>query len=41
MDQRSAAEELGLDVGDQVTLSADERADPTDGLTQSVTIRPH
>jgi S-adenosyl-L-methionine hydrolase (adenosine-forming) len=41
MDQRSAAEELGLDVGDQVTLSADERSDPTDGVTQSVTIRPH
>ncbi|MET0909390.1 MAG: SAM-dependent chlorinase/fluorinase, partial [Ilumatobacteraceae bacterium] len=39
MDQRSAAEELGLDVGDQVTLSADV-ADASDGLTQPVTIRP-
>jgi len=35
MDQRSAADELGLDVGDQVTLtaSADE------GVTQPVTLR--
>jgi S-adenosyl-L-methionine hydrolase (adenosine-forming) len=40
MDQRSAAEELGLDVGDQVTLRAGEPDDGTDGLTQSVTIRP-
>lgn len=40
MDQRSAAEELGLDVGDQVTLSADERSGTTGGLTQPVTIRP-
>ena len=39
MDQRSAADELGLDVGDQVTLRPDEIA-ASDGLTQSVTIRP-
>ncbi len=36
MDQRSAAEELGLDVGDQVTLTA---AGDDDGLTQPVTLR--
>jgi S-adenosylmethionine hydrolase len=35
MDQRSAAEELGLDVGDQVTLTASDDA----GLTQQVTLR--
>jgi len=35
MDQRSAAEELGLDVGDQVTLTASEDA----GITQQVTLR--
>jgi S-adenosylmethionine hydrolase len=35
MDQRSAAEELGLDVGDQVTLSAGDDA----GLTQPVSLR--
>jgi S-adenosylmethionine hydrolase len=35
MDQRSAAEELGLDVGDQVTLTASD----DDGLTQQVTLR--
>jgi S-adenosyl-L-methionine hydrolase (adenosine-forming) len=36
MDQRSAADELGLDVGDQVTLTA---AGDDDGVTQSVTLR--
>lgn len=36
MDQRSAADELGLDVGDQVTLTA---GDDDPGVTQSVTIR--
>jgi S-adenosyl-L-methionine hydrolase (adenosine-forming) len=35
MDQRSAAEELGLDVGDQVTLTASDDA----GTTQPVTLR--
>ena len=35
MDQRSAAEELGLDVGDQVTLTASD----DDGVTQPVTLR--
>jgi len=35
MDQRSAAEELGLDVGDQVTLTASGDA----GITQQVTLR--
>jgi hypothetical protein len=35
MDQRSAAEELGLDVGDQVTLTASDEA----GITQQVTLR--
>lgn len=35
MDQRSAAEELGLDVGDQVTLTASDDA----GITQQVTLR--
>jgi S-adenosylmethionine hydrolase len=35
MDQRSAAEELGLDVGDQVTLTASDDV----GLTQQVTLR--
>jgi S-adenosylmethionine hydrolase len=35
MDQRSAAEELGLDVGDQVTLTANR----DDGITQPVTLR--
>ena len=35
MDQRSAAEELGLDVGDQVTLTASDDG----GLTQPVTLR--
>ena len=35
MDQRSAAEELGLDVGDQVTLTSSEDA----GITQQVTLR--
>ena len=34
MDQRSAAEELGLDVGDQVTLTASDDA----GITQQVTL---
>ena len=34
-DQRSAAEELGLDVGDQVTLTASDDG----GLTQPVTLR--
>jgi S-adenosylmethionine hydrolase len=43
MDQRSAAEELGLDVGDQVTLT--ESSDAGDGrgsgpVTQQVSIRP-
>jgi S-adenosylmethionine hydrolase len=43
MDQRSAAEELGLDAGDQVTLTpADTGAPATDGPppTQPVSIRP-
>ncbi len=35
MDQRSAADELGLDVGDQVTLTASD----DDGVTQPVTLR--
>ena len=35
MDQRSAAEELGLDVGDQVTLTASDDG----GITQPVTLR--
>jgi S-adenosylmethionine hydrolase len=35
MDQRSAAEELGLDVGDQVTLTAAEDV----GVAQPVTLR--
>jgi S-adenosylmethionine hydrolase len=35
MDQRSAAEELGLDVGDQVTLTASDDS----GITQPVTLR--
>jgi S-adenosylmethionine hydrolase len=35
MDQRSAAEELGLDVGDQVTMRASDDA----GVTQQVTLR--
>ncbi len=50
MDQRSAAEELGLDVGDQVTLTADDTSSPNTsspntsspniaGVTQQVTIR--
>jgi S-adenosyl-L-methionine hydrolase (adenosine-forming) len=40
MDQRAAADELGLDVGDQVTLTDDEAgaASPA-GVTQPVTIR--
>jgi S-adenosylmethionine hydrolase len=38
MDQRSAAEELGLDVGDQVTLLPADVNEPT-GLAQPVTIR--
>ncbi len=36
MDQRSAADELGLDVGDQVTLTASGDA----GITQPVSLRP-
>ncbi len=40
MNQRSAADELGLDAGDQVTLRADDPGDAGDGHTQSVTIRP-
>jgi S-adenosyl-L-methionine hydrolase (adenosine-forming) len=36
MDQRSAADELGLDVGDQVTLTA---AGDDEGIAQSVTLR--
>jgi len=39
MDQRSAAEELGLDVGDQVTLTASEDAGITQQVTQQVTLR--
>lgn len=35
MDQRSAADELGLDVGDQVTLTASG----DEGITQPVTLR--
>jgi len=35
MDQRSAADELGLDVGDQVTLTASADG----GITQPVTLR--
>lgn len=38
MDQRSAAEELGLDVGDQVTLTAG--SDDAGGATQPVSLRP-
>jgi len=38
MDQRSAAEELGLDVGDQVTLTASEDAGITQHVTQQVTL---
>ena len=38
MDRRSAAEELGLDVGDQVTLTADESGGPG-SVTQRVTLR--
>ncbi len=38
MDQRSAADELGLDVGDQVSLTADVSGAPM-GVTQPVTIR--
>jgi len=38
MDQRSAAEELGLDVGDQVTLTASEDAGITQQVTQQVTL---
>jgi S-adenosyl-L-methionine hydrolase (adenosine-forming) len=37
MDQRSAADELGLDVGDQVTLTADTSGGRA--VTQQVTIR--
>ena len=40
MDRRSAAEELGLGVGDQVTLTADESGAPG-GVTQRVTLRGH
>ena len=40
MNQRSAADELGLDAGDQVTLRSDDSADPGDGRSQPVTIRP-
>jgi len=39
MDQRSAAEELGLDVGDQVTLTASDAAGITQQVTQQVTLR--
>jgi len=39
MDQRSAAEELGLDVGDQVTLTASDDAGITQPVTQPVTLR--
>ena len=39
MDQRSAAEELGLDVGDQVTLTASDDAGITQQVTQQVTLR--
>lgn len=37
MDQRSAAKELGLDIGDQVTLQPASDSDSS-GVTQSVTI---
>jgi hypothetical protein len=40
MNQRSAADELGLDAGDQVTLRSDDSADPGDARSQPVTIRP-
>lgn len=40
MDQRSAAEELQLGVGDQVTLTAGESADPGT-VSQPVTLRGH
>ena len=33
MDQRSAAEELGLDVGDQVTLTSSDEAGPSQPVT--------
>jgi len=39
MDQRSAAEELGLDVGDQVTLTASDDAGISQQVTQQVTLR--
>ena len=39
MDQRSAADELGLAAGDQVTLSAVD-ADAQPGTTQPVSLRP-
>ena len=39
MDRRSAAEELALGVGDQVTLTADESGGP--GVSQRVTLRGH
>ena len=39
MDRRSAAEELALGVGDQVTLTADESGGP--GVVQRVTLRGH
>ena len=38
MDQRSAADELGLGVGDQVTLTAG--SDDSGGTTQRVSLRP-
>ena len=40
MDQRSAAQELGLGVGDQVTLLP-AGDDESPGITQPVTIRRH
>ena len=39
MDQRSATDELGLDVGDQVTLTASDDASDGTGVTQPVTLR--
>jgi S-adenosylmethionine hydrolase len=39
MDQRSAADELGLDVGDQVTLTVADDQPDGHGVTQNVSLR--
>jgi hypothetical protein len=41
LDRRSAAEELTLGVGDQVTLSPLAEGDRGPGTTSPVTLRPH